>query len=461
MGPVHSQDVLWKPTPLGVGRMSTERSISLTLNSVPQQTQTRVLDLTTPKEYVEFLHPVEAQGRVALAQRDGVHWIERTLPTTKAAVTVTDWTGQEDSYISINRFKGRRLLANLYSLRAVWADLDHHKLKRWQNWDAEGIWEIAVQEYLSDAGLPHPTLGIASGRGLYLIWIFQPVPAQALPRWSACQRRIYEAFRSLGADRQAMDAARVLRLVGTTNSKSGHAVRVLGGDGYEWDFDALADEILPLSRTEIHDLRVRRALRDKNRKPTPRRHQSLQTLWAARLSDINTLIGMRYPNGQIPSGERDGYIFMSVICMSWLTESPRTLEQEIVRFTRQHTPWNDREIRSRASAVLKRMEMVRRGDKVEWKGRQVDPRYHLKTSTIIEWLGINTQEQRNMRTLIGSEEKRRRRGFHDTRQGYIANHHQERSQPWNQLGMSRATWYAVGKPLPEPSGEYPENPDNQ
>ncbi len=426
----------------------------MTLNSVPQQTQTRVLDLTTPKEYVEFLHPVEAkEGRIAIAHREpGGRWNERSLTPRQAVERVADWAGQDDSYVSINRFRGRRTLGNLWQLRAVWTDLDYHKLKRWQNWDADGIRQLIVPDYLSDTGLPHPTLAVASGRGQYLIWLFEPVPAQALPRWNAVEKRIFEAFRTLGADRQAMDAARVLRLIGTSNSKSGRMVRILGGDGYVWDFDALADEILPLTRTELHDIQVQRALRTKDRKPTPRRHQSLQTLWAARLSDINTLIGLRYPNGQIPSGERDAYIFTAAICMSWITESPHVLEQEITRFARAHTTWIDREVHSRVSAVLKRLEKARRGETVRWQGKDVDPRYHLKTSTIIEWLSITNDEQRRLTTLIGPEEKQRRR-YQSTRTAYLSQHQQERSKPWEQLGMSRRTWYDVGKPLPEVTGD--------
>jgi hypothetical protein len=114
-------------------------------------------------------------------------------------------------------------------------------------------------------------------------------------------------------------------------------VRVLGGNGHEWKFDVLADEILPLTRTELHDLRIQRAINDTKQeakpKPTSRRHQTLSNLWAVRLTDINTLIQLRYPeNGQIPNGERDAYIFLTAVCMSWLSSEPQVLEQEITRF---------------------------------------------------------------------------------------------------------------------------------
>lgn len=417
-------------------------------------------DIVTPRDYLTYLHD-DAKGKIAIAHRDGADWVERSVTPAKAAEGVADWTGWDDCYVSMNRFKGRRRMENLAVLRAIWTDLDFHKLKRWEHWTAEGIWQIAVPDYLTDAGLPQPTMGIASGRGLYLLWLFEPVPAQALPRWNACQKRIFEAFRELGADRQAMDAARVLRVVGTVNSRSAQKVRVLGGDGYEWEFDALADEILPLSRTALHDLEIQRALKlKKNSKPTQRQHQSLRSLWAARLADIRTLIGLRYPpSGQIPNGERDAYIFLASVCMSWLSGDLQVLEQEITRFAQGHTPWTEREIKSRVSAVIKRMEMVRRGETVEWQGRQADPRYRLRTRTIIEWLDITEAEQRQMRTLIGPDEKRRRRGFQDTRQGYLTRHQQERTKPWEQLGMSRRTWFDVGKPLPDAWENTCENPD--
>lgn len=61
----------------------------------------------------------------------------------------------------------------------------------------------------------------------------------------------------------ARDAARVLRLIGTINSKTGSVVEALTSAEDPWPFDRLADEILPLTRAQIRDLRVARALRGK------------------------------------------------------------------------------------------------------------------------------------------------------------------------------------------------------
>ena len=67
-------------------------------------------------------------------------------------------------------------------------------------------------------------------------------------------------LKSLGADSQAKDAARVLRLVGTRNSKSGTLVETIWQDSGDevWEFDGVANEILPFSRQELQELRAQR-----------------------------------------------------------------------------------------------------------------------------------------------------------------------------------------------------------
>ena len=57
------------------------------------------------------------------------------------------------------------------------------------------------------------------------------------------------------------------------------------------------------------------------------------------------------------------------------------------------------------SAVLARAEQAARGEKIEYWGRLVDPRYRFRTSTIIEALDITEAEMRacRLRHLVSSE----------------------------------------------------------
>jgi hypothetical protein len=80
---------------------------------------------------------------------------------------------------------------------------------------------------------------------------------------------LWEVLKRLGTDRAAIDAARVLRVVGTFHSETGVVVEALVPVGEVRGFEELAMEILPLDRAELRYLRVQRALRDV-RKPSER-----------------------------------------------------------------------------------------------------------------------------------------------------------------------------------------------
>ena len=67
--------------------------------------------------------------------------------------------------------------------------------------------------------IPATNYIIDSGRGLALLWNINKVPSQALPLWKAIQEYLYHQLKEFGADRQALDATRVLRVPGSINSK--------------------------------------------------------------------------------------------------------------------------------------------------------------------------------------------------------------------------------------------------
>lgn len=66
---------------------------------------------------------------------------------------------------------------------------------------SRGVLEEALAT-LERAKIPRPSLAVATGRGLSLVWTHEPVPRSALPRWDACQRRIHDVLKHLGADPQ-------------------------------------------------------------------------------------------------------------------------------------------------------------------------------------------------------------------------------------------------------------------
>ena len=120
------------------------------------------------------------------------------------------------------------------------------------------------------------------------------MPRAALPRWRACQQHLCRVLRPYGADPLATDAARVLRLIGTRHGGSGAPVEALTLAAPPWDFDGLADEVLPLAREGLVALRVERAKRRADRRlpaASPRAFDQA-SLWEGRLTELR-LVGGR------------------------------------------------------------------------------------------------------------------------------------------------------------------------
>jgi hypothetical protein len=322
--------------------------------------------------------------------------------------------GESNVYLSTQRFHGWRRISKLASCGALAVDLDYYRMPELRGMEPERVLETAMIA-LEAARIPAPALAIASGRGLYLLWFHSPIPRQALTRWNACQRTLYEALKPLGADRAALDAARVLRLVGTRHAGTGAMVRALaggaGGDAGEvWDFDALAHEVLPVGRGELHDLRVHRAARDARRprerpRGTPEGYTAA-TLWEARLSDLQRLRELRWFDGEM-TDYRDRWLFIAGVAMGWLAV-PAVLQRELHALAREVGGWTEGKTRSKMHAVFRTAHAASRGERVEWQGVQVDPRYRMKNATVLDWLEITPEEEREMTTLISDDERRRR-----------------------------------------------------
>jgi hypothetical protein len=365
--------------------------------------------IRSPKHHGALVH-TGGMGSVAIAQatRAG-YWRERSYPVEVALQLLNHHRGRADVYLSMQRFRGRRRVAHLLSMGSLYADLDYYRVPELSALDPRRVLDLALAA-LGHASMPPPTLAIFSGRGLYLLWLHSPIPRSALPRWTACQRELYEVLRSLGADRAALDAARVLRVVGTLHGETGVMVEALTPADQVRDFDRLADEILPLARGKLHDIRIQRALRAarmaQERLQAPPEGFTQATLWEARLTDLQKLRELRWFGQPMPD-YRDRWMFVAGVGMSWLAVPP-VLRRELYALATEIGGWTEARARSKLSAVMSRAHAAARGERVEWAGLEWDPRYRLKNQTIIELLEITYEEERELKTIISDSERRRR-----------------------------------------------------
>lgn len=386
----------------------------------------------TPEQHVIGLHPPGSQGRVTLAVKQGERWLEVSHQVTDLEYAVRQMRDVENVYLSMNRFwSPRRRIAYLSQLDALFCDLDYYGMPDLAGRDPWQVLEMSMQA-LEAAHIPSPSVAVSSGRGLALMWLHDAVPRQALPRWNACQKAIFEALKHLGADARARDPARVLRLIGSRNSKNGAKVEALLPTQVPWDFDSLANEILPYTREELHqlrDLRIQKALRKPQEAHTPGPQGFSQaTLWECRLSALQKLRQLRW-FGPLPPGQRDLWLFVATTAMSWIAIPP-VLRREAYALATDVGGWTEPEAQSNLQSVIRRAEMAFRGNKVEWSGRQVDARYKLSDQWIIDALQITEEEQRQLPTLWGADvrrekdrekkERQRRAAGAQTREEYLA-----------------------------------------
>ena len=233
----------------------------------------------------------------------------------------------------------------------------------------------------------------------------------------------------LGADPQARDASRVLRLVGTVNTKSNEICRVVhvepGDDGQplKYDFERLCENLLPVARWDIETNRLRKQARRKalqseqegrrtlrimafSTETAPPRG-GLQNLTGARLawdrlSDLRKLAELR---GGIFEGERMQHLFwqMNFLLLSGATHSSQ-MWYESAELARQIDPaWNCRT--PELSTLYHKAKAFNAGEKVTFKGIEYPPLYTPWNSRLIELFRITGGEQKQLKTIISKDEK--------------------------------------------------------
>lgn len=321
-----------------------------------------------------------------------------------------------DCWISQSEFsKPNRRVVNFLRTATCFVDLDTYKAPKLEGLTPEQQASV-VRLHCDDEGFPTPSSIVFSGRGLQAKWYFDsPIPNKALPRWNAVQRRLVEFFADFGADPMAKDASRVLRVVGSTNSKSGSVVVPLWVDDTRYDFDTFAYETLPYLRPghKQHNAGLSDAPLAENLntwRVTEGLHRfSAARLWWDRMGDLRQLAQLRgWHTGGIPEGCRAAFLFVSAVALSWNARQV-SLDTEVRELADQYCPTMPRdEVRDAVAGVLSRLEMLSKGHRITFGEEKIDPRYRMSNQTIREMFGISTAEEAKLRTLISKETKRAR-----------------------------------------------------
>lgn len=394
-------------------------------------------------EFVEptAYHSSEKFGFFTVAKKvDGPRtWEQRSYRLDRLPTVLEELDGQPDTYISQAAFAApNRRIASLARISLLWVDLDIYNVERLRGIPVESI-AAQLLYACDDRGLPPPSVIIDSGMGMYAKWYFDsPIPARALPRWQLVQNIFCLKLKDFGADPNARDAARVLRVVGSTHSKSGRRVAVIWqndttpthGAGMvngiaAYSFDMLADDQLPNTRAELAELKAERELEKLakvSRQTTTGNSLTLisarntaglrpflpsQLAWD-RYNDIVKVMEMRGWGNGAPEGQRDMPIFLCAALMAQAVIVPQ-LSEEIAAIAKRFAPtWSSAEVSNCVTSVMAKAQAAFNGKKIEYNGREVDPRYIFKTDTLLSLLDITPEEQSQLTTIISRAEAKRR-----------------------------------------------------
>lgn len=290
---------------------------------------------------------------------------------------------QENIYTSMNTFYNTyRRIECIKELKAHFVDLDIYKTKFTQ----EQIL-MNLEENYFNISIPRPNFIIDSGRGLYLIWLINAVPNKALPLWKAIEEYLYNQLKDFGADRQALDPARILRVPGSINSKSNTTVEILDKYEYVYDIREIQKEYLP----ELEEKAKRRG--------RPRKTVFIyreRSLYYARIQDLIKLCELRDYNLK---GQRELILFLYRYYLNYFLNDTQKALDDVLDLNREFIQ------------PLPEKEVIRATRSAETVYLSKDKEYKYKNQTLIDLLEITDHEQAFMSTIISSKEAKRRKSI--------------------------------------------------
>ena len=296
-----------------------------------------------------------------------------------AELREVDLTG-ENIYITLNTFfKPYRRLECIKELNALFIDLDYYKTK----FTKEQIIMNLEENYFNKT-IPATNYILDSGRGLALIWLINKVPSKALPLWKAIEEYLYNKLKEFGADRQALDATRILRVPGSINSKSKTVVSIIDEYDYIYDLREIQKEFLP-------ELKPKEKKKGRSKKINYIYRE--RSLYYARIQDITKLCELREYDLK---GHREIILFLYRYYLCSFTEDVQKALEDVL------------ELNSMFIAPLKENEVIRATRSAEKCYLDKNKEYKYKNDTLIELLEITEYEETKMSTIISKNEYKRR-----------------------------------------------------
>ena len=376
----------------------------------------QVLDFG-PSEHFRALHGGHHYP-VAVATK-GAEFRQRLYRHEDAEAMLVELAGCDDLnvYLSQSGFQAAgdrgRSIRNVRALTSWWVDLDFYRLPHLAHLNASSLLD-AVLTVLP--WLPLPTFIIDSGRGAYFVWALdKPANVDRLPEWQLVEDVLVALMQSYGADAQARDAARILRVVGSLHLVAGERVSATRV-GASVTFDAMRQLVIDngglqhLERLRERPAGPRLVPGVGNGKALSKRvGKGLQPYQLARdrVSDLCRLAELR--GGRLQD-QRKRMLFVFAVASAWFCGSVSQLRAECEDFAAQFFDGAERYPAHLVQSVVDRFIDDEHGKivRLDWRLEPGRGRYKMTNRYICSLLGITDAEQRQLRTIISNGEKLRR-----------------------------------------------------
>ena len=328
--------------------------------------------------YINTLHK-NSEGFITVAKMKK-HWQQYYFEgINDLSINLND----KDVYISQNTFNNRsRRLTHLKELKALYIDIDCYKV----NLSKEAVKYFMENDLYGQ--IPVPNMLVDSGRGLYYIIFLENTVAEDLPKWQLIEKYLYEKLKDLGADNKALDATRVLRVVGSTNSKNNELVKVIDTYDYQYTLDEIIENYIPEVIEDRKEKQKPKGIRKKGRKKKFVSLFNLYNLYYTRFKDIKKLVEIR--NYEM-TGYREITLFLIRYFLNVYHGDDDLVMEEILEINNSFTePLEINEVfNATRSGVIGATESV----------------YKYSNDKLIKLLDITPSEQKEMATIIGKSEK--------------------------------------------------------
>lgn len=128
--------------------------------------------------------------------------------------------------------------SRITELHLLFVELDYYKIPAYKDLTPKQMVR-KIKNVLKAEGFPPFTEIVYSGRGVHIYWKISPIGEFKLEKWQMLQNHLFNLLKKYGADEQAKDSCRVLKLVGSKAEVNGEELIVTGesftNDRYDFD----------------------------------------------------------------------------------------------------------------------------------------------------------------------------------------------------------------------------------